>query len=93
MGNIAAVDMGIVIMRCVIFDRNNHLFPMQIKRDILQTEPERKDFYFVHELSFYSIEHGGTYHFLQFNVLKADQFLASIEFRYLCSFLQRVFGD
>ena len=71
MGNIAAIDMGVIIMRCAIFDRHNNLFPKQIRRDILQEDPDCTQFYFEHELSFYSTEHGGTYHFFQFNILKA----------------------
>ena len=47
----------------------------------------------MHELSFYSIEHGGTFHFFQFNILKADEFLASAEFGHLCGFLKAVFAN
>ena len=93
MGNIAAIDMGVVIMRCAIFDRRNHLFPMQIKRDILRENPEQTEFYFIHELSFYSTEHGGTYHFFQFNILQASQFIESVEFQHICEFLKTVYAD
>ena len=93
MGNIATIDMGIVIMRCAIFDKRNRLFPMQMKREILQNEPTCTQFYFAHELSFYSIEHGGTYHFFQFNILQANEFVASTEFSYLCQFLQEIYTD
>jgi len=31
--------------------------------------------YFMSDLSFYSKEHGGTFHFLQFNVLYRKMFL------------------
>lgn len=75
MGNVAAIDMGVVIMRCAIFDRKNALFPMHIKREILRSDPSRSKFFFSHELSFYSIEHGGTYHFFQFNILQATEFV------------------
>lgn len=30
MGNIAALDMGIVVLRCTIFDKYNDLFPAKI---------------------------------------------------------------
>ena len=93
MGNIATIDMGIVIMRCAIFDKRNALFPMQIKREILQQDPSCTQFYFVHELSFFSIEHGGTFHFFQFNILQASAFIESTEFRYLCAFLQDNYSE
>lgn len=32
MGNMTAVDMGIVVMRCTIFDRKNDLFPYKIEK-------------------------------------------------------------
>ena len=80
MGNIAIIDMGVVLMRCAIFDRYNTLYPALIKRQILQNHPEQTEFYFIPELSFYSHEHGGTYHFFQFNVLKVEEFLSSLEF-------------
>ena len=63
MGNVAAIDMNIVILKCAIFDRRNVLFPNAIRKEIQQTDPDRKDFYFAHERSFYSVEHGGTFHF------------------------------
>lgn len=30
MGNVAAIDIGIVVLRCTIFDRHNDLFPYQV---------------------------------------------------------------
>jgi len=73
MGNVAAVDMGLVILRCSIFDRKNLLFPMQIKKRVELREPGKKHtFYFSHNLSFYSPEHGGTFHFFQLNVLHSE---------------------
>ena len=30
MGNVAAIDIGIVVLRCTIFDRNNDLFPYKV---------------------------------------------------------------
>ncbi len=32
MGNITALDMGIVVMRCTIFDRHNDLQPYKIQK-------------------------------------------------------------
>ena len=29
MGNFAAIDMGIIVLRCAIFDKNNDLFPFK----------------------------------------------------------------
>ena len=62
MGCIATIDMGLVILRCAIFDRHNTLFPSKYRRKV-------KTDYFLPDLSFYSVNHGGTFHFLQFNVL------------------------
>ena len=76
MGNIVAVDMGVVILRCTIFDKNNSLFPYKIQKQILQKNPEAK-VHFMNDLSFYSKEHGGTFHFMQFNILEADDFMKS----------------
>jgi len=65
MGNITAIDMGIVILRCTIFDRQNELFPYQVDtRKLAQANR-----YFMTDYSFYSKEHGGTFHFLQFNIM------------------------
>jgi len=61
MGNVVALDMGIIILRCAIFDKNNELFPHKIYKEQGRT-------YFIPHLSFYSVEHGGTFHFLQFNI-------------------------
>ena len=43
------------------------------------------------DLSFYSKEHGGTFHFLQFNILYRDKFLESSEFKHLLKFIQNNF--
>lgn len=83
MGCVAAIDMGLVILRCAIFDRHNMLFPAKMGRD--------KQTFFNPALSFYSVEHGGTFHFLQFNVLQADEFMKSAEYSYLVQFLQKSF--
>lgn len=40
------------------------------------------------DLSFYSKEHGGTFHFLQFNVLNRGDFLASPEFQHFIKFIE-----
>jgi len=47
----------------------------------------------MNDLSFYSKEHGGTFHFIQFNILEADDFLKSIEFEYLINFLKEHYSD
>jgi hypothetical protein len=69
MGNITAIDMGIVILRCTIFDKHNELFPYQIEK--AKPKDKKKDHYFMTDYSFYSKEHGGTFHFLQFNIMNA----------------------
>jgi hypothetical protein len=33
MGNVAAIDIGIVVLRCTIFDKNNDLFPYKIIKE------------------------------------------------------------
>lgn len=60
MGNLCAVDMGIVILRVSIFDKSNDLFPYKIQEklnllarsEITQTTPRKP--YFMSDLSFYS---------------------------------------
>jgi len=47
----------------------------------------------MHELSFYSQHHGGTFHFLQLNVLHADEFISSPEYKHLLDFLMTVYND
>ena len=49
--------------------------------------------YFLPELSFYSSFHGGTFHFLQLNVLHADEFIKSVEFKHLLEFLKETYKD
>ena len=63
MGNIAALDMGIVVLRCTIFDKYNDLFPAKIQKAIREHNKLAK-VHFMNDLSFYSKEHGGTFHFL-----------------------------
>jgi len=70
MGNIAAIDVGIVILRLAIFDRKNNLYPYSIQKKLHEKDPKAR-VYFMNDLSFYSMEHGGTFHFLQFNILHA----------------------
>lgn len=67
MGNITAIDMGIVVLRCTIFDKHNDLFPYQAETS--HPLVKRKEPYFMTDYSFYSKEHGGTFHFLQFNIM------------------------
>ena len=95
MGSVAAIDMGVVVMRCAIFDRRNTLFPMKIRREVLASGEagKQQSFFFAHELSFYSVEHGGTYHFFQFNILQAAEFIESTEFRYICDFFRVEYAD
>lgn len=75
MGNICAVDMGIVILRISIFDKSNKLFPYKIQKKLnIRASPLKssenkfsltsREPYFMNDLSFYSNEHGGTFHFL-----------------------------
>ena len=43
----------------------------------------------MNDLSFYSKQYGGTFHFLQFNILYRDEFLNSIEFKYFMKFIEK----
>jgi hypothetical protein len=54
---------------------------------------KQKQPYFVNELSFYSKEHGGTYHFLQFNVLYSEDFLNSPELKHFLKFVRKNYPD
>lgn len=38
MGNIAAIDTGIVILRCTLFDRKNDLFPHKIHKELKEID-------------------------------------------------------
>ena len=102
MGNVVAVDIGIVILRCTLFDRRNDLFPYKV----IKQRQQQFDFasqaaatcdgtsasddqlcgsiqnkklqvavrsYFMVDYSFYSKEHGGTFHFLQFNIMRTQE--------------------
>ena len=55
MGNVLAIDMGVLMMRIMLFDRDNFIQP---SRKCVQEN------YFDFNSSIYSIEHGGTFHFL-----------------------------
>lgn len=72
MGNICAIDLGIVVLRCSIFDRHNELHPYKIERQIQKKHPGSHS-YFMSDYSFYSKEHGGTFHFFQFNIMKTSE--------------------
>ena len=41
------------------------------------------------DLSFYSKEHGGTFHFMQFNIMYKEEFMKSLEFKHLLKFLDK----
>ena len=80
MGNVAALDMGIVILRVAIFDRHNRIFPCGVHKQIMhshdldltsQESDSKKKQYFSEDLSFYSKEHGGTFHFFKVNIMHA----------------------
>ena len=86
MGNIAAIDTGIVVLRCAIFDRKNDLYPYKLLK---RKQSEGKKNYFMVDYSFYSKEHGGTFHFMQFNIMKTQEFMQSLEFDILLDFLDK----
>jgi len=43
MGNVAAIDMGIVILRVAIFDRYNRIFPSKIHKQIMKDSQDKDD--------------------------------------------------
>jgi len=79
MGNIISLDMGIVMLRCTIFDKNDRLkFLLPSK----ETEEKKEKFKigdslsedgFAHSLTFKSKVHDGTFYFLQFNILRTTE--------------------
>jgi hypothetical protein len=77
-------------LRCVIFDRHNSLFTKEIRERFAKSNPE-EPLYFNQKLSFYSDVHGGTFHFLQFNVMHASEFLKSNAFTAVSEFLKKTF--
>ena len=95
MGNICAIDMGIVILRVAIFDKSNDIFPYKIQKklEMLGQKNQNKEPYFMSDLSFYSKEHGGTFHFLQFNVLCKEEFLESEEFKHFLKFIIKTYPE
>lgn len=96
-------------MRISIFDRSNQLYPYKLHQKALQDktkshktlglENQNSDMkpkvksYFVNKLSFYSKEYGGTFHFLQFNVLHYLEFLNSPEFKIFLKFVSRTYPE
>ena len=86
-----AIDVGVVFLRCTIFDRNNDLYPGEI------VEEEHKNVlgssYFRTDLSFYSSKHGGTFHFLMFNMKYFETFSKSNSFKALMEFFDMKFGE
>lgn len=102
MGNICALDMGIIVLRISIFDRHNDLFPCDIQKKLEKRNQmnlvskdgpsqQKVEPYFMSDLSFYSKEHGGTFHFLQFNVLYRKMFVHSLEFKYFLKFIEKTY--
>lgn len=63
MGNIIAIDIGIVLTSITIFDKRNKIFP----KKVIETGKTRSlltnSSYFEIDQSFYSAQHGGTFHF------------------------------
>lgn len=92
MGSLISIDVGIVVIRCAIFDRHNDLCPSKIfEKD--HPNVLTKGGYFVKHLSFYSPLYCGTFHFLQFNVNYYDAFLLSDSFKDILDFLKRHVND
>ena len=52
-----------------------------------------QQFYFMSDLSFYSKEFGGTFHFLQFNMLNKEEFFSSMEFKHFMKFVLTTYPE
>jgi len=88
MGNLISIDVGIVVIRCAIFDRHNDLCPAKIfEKDFPNVMT--KGGYLIKHLSFYSPDYSGTFHFLQFNVNYYEHFLKSDTFKGLITFFMK----
>ena len=66
------------------------MFPYKIQKKL---ENEQKKPYFMNDLSFYSKQHGGTFHFLQFNVLYSEKILDTIEFQHFIKFINKTYPN
>lgn len=80
MGNIMAIDVGIVLVSITIFDKHNKIFPKKIVESGKTRSLLSDQSYFEVEQSFYSSEHGGTFHFAHFNIHYFRDFLESKAF-------------
>ena len=87
MGNIMAIDIGIVLVSITIFDKRNSIFPVKIKEAKTKCLFEC-DSYFEVDQSFYSIKHGGTFHFAHFNIHYFREFLESNAFDAIMTFVE-----
>ena len=82
-----AIDIGIVLVSITIFDKRNSIFPVKIKEEKTNSLFEC-DSYFEVEQSFYSIKHGGTFHFAHFNIHYFREFLESNAFEAIMKFVE-----
>lgn len=87
MGNIMAIDIGIVLVSITLFDKHNSIFPVKI---VEKKSPSllSGDSYFEVDQSFYSIKHGGTFHFAHFNMHYFREFLESNAFDAIMKFVE-----
>ena len=69
------------------------MFPYKVQNKNLEENWLTKRSYFNSDLSFYSKEHGGTFHFMQFNVLEYSEFLNSEEFKHFLKFICKSFPE
>ncbi|CAI2369317.1 unnamed protein product [Moneuplotes crassus] len=88
MGNVMAIDIGIVLASITIFDKKNKLFPKKLKETGKAKSILQDSSYFEVDQSFYSIEHGGTFHFAHFNIHHFEDFLKSNAFNAIIEFVE-----
>ncbi len=77
MGNLLSLDMGLVMLRCTVFDKSGKLKKLleEAQTEIGEKSPaslgDTLSFDgFTETLSIYSPLHQGTFYFLQYNILR-----------------------
>ena len=83
-----AIDIGIVLISITIFDKRNKIFPKKLVEEGETKSLLNRDNYFDVDMSFYSKEHGGTFHFAHFNIHYFRDFLKSKAFKTIIKFAE-----
>ena len=83
-----AIDIGIVLISITIFDKRNKIFPKKLVEEGETKSLLNRNNYFDVDMSFYSKEHGGTFHFAHFNIHYFRDFLKSRAFKAIIKFAE-----